>query len=194
MYLTTRTLDQLKQISYQDLDTQLENMNAFRFVFPKEYNRASQLKFEISLLFVKCYYQLKEANHDLSIKTVKEFLTLVLPHLNKSDYIFRLSPETFGIIVTSQDENTSTELGEKILFKVRDKKIWADGEAFDFYAIVGLVNSEFLSPDIDDVIKLGEKTIKQARLKGPNQMMNYRTLLDEEKKADRQLDMLDSKQ
>jgi GAF domain-containing protein len=194
MYLTTHTLDQLKQINYRDLDTQLENINAFRFVFPKEFNRAHQLKYEISLLFVKCYFQLKEDDHDLSVRTLQEFLSLLLPQLNKSDYIFRLSPDTFGIVITSQGERKILEFGEKIIFKIRDKKIWADGEAFDFYAILGLVTSEFLSEDLDNILKLGEKTIKHARLKGPNQIMNYRNVLEDENKADRQLDMLDSNQ
>jgi hypothetical protein len=95
-------------------------------------------------------------------------------------------------VISAKNEREIRELGDKILYKVREKRIWADGEAFDFYLNLGIVGSEFLSTEIDSVLKNGDKTIKQARLKGPNTLISFRNVLDEEQKTDRQLNILDT--
>ena len=194
MYVTTHALDQLKRMNYKDLETQLENINAFRLIYPKEYNRAIRLKYELSILFIKCYFQTKEDDKDLHKNTIGEFLSLLLPQLNNSDYIFRLSSDVFALVISAKNEREIRELGDKILYKVKEKRIWADGEAFDFYINLGIVGSEFLSTEMDSVLKNGDKTIKQARLKGPNTLISYRNVLDEEQKTDKQLNILDTDQ
>jgi hypothetical protein len=54
------------------------------------------------------------------------------------------------------------------------KKLWADGNAYDFYVSIGIVTTEFLPTDPGDLVKMGEESIKEARLKGPNSIAYYR--------------------
>ena len=62
----TRTLDQLNLMNYRDLETQLENLNAFKFILPKEIKRASKLEYQNGLFFLKIYFQMKEENKEVA--------------------------------------------------------------------------------------------------------------------------------
>ena len=58
--------------------------------------------------------------------------------------------------------------------RVNLKKIWADGNAYDFYLSMGIVDQNHLTPDMDQILTRGKEAIKQARLKGPNCIAIYK--------------------
>ena len=191
MYIMTRTLDHLKLMNYRDLETQLENLNAFKFILPKEIKRASKLEYQNGLFFLKIYFQMKEENKEVHSKTLKEFLSLILPSISDSDYIFRLFPETFAILVSPLDGVNTQHIAEKLLEKFREKKIWGDGQVYDFYVSIGIVPPEFISGDVDRVLYVGEESIKQSRLKGPNQAVIFQETPADSRDDGEQLSILD---
>jgi GAF domain-containing protein len=173
MYLITQTLDRLKSMNYRDPDTKLENLNAFKFVFPRELRKSTRMEYQMNLLFMKLYFQTKEDNQEIQVKTLNEFLSLVLPNLPESDYIFQLYPETFVVICSPSDEEGISKLAKKIMTKIMEKKIWADGQVFDFYVNLGIVPASYLNENIDSMVQLGDASIKLSRLKGPNKVIIY---------------------
>ncbi len=191
MYLTTQTLDSLKLMNYRDMDTQLENINAFKFILPKEIRRASKLKYENGLLFLKLYFQMKEKDDEIYRKTIKEFLSLLLPSLSHSDYIFRLFPETFAILISPLDGVTVKEVAQKLLDKFAEKKVWGDGQIYDFYISMGIIPQPHISVNVEQVIQIGEDSIKQSRLKGPNQIVVYQEISIDSRDTGEQLSILD---
>ncbi len=170
MFMTTHAMDHLRLTNFKDLETDLENMNAFKFIYPKEVKRAEKQNYKLCLLFLKPYFQMKEKDAQIHRRTLKEFLSLVLPSLSASDYIFRLFPEIFVVILSHLDAVQLKNFTDKIWKKLAEKKIWADGQAFDVYVNMGFIPGEFMSEEIEKVIAMGEESIKQARLQGPNQM------------------------
>ena len=170
---TTGTLENLKRLNYRDPDTELNNMNAFQSIIPGELKRARKLGLQFSLLYMKIYYQLKEEEDHLHRKTVDEFLSLVLPQLSDIDYIFRLYSDTFVVARLQRDGNGLQDVAVDLVEKVKLKKVWAEGNAFDFYVNLGIVDGKYLTPDVEDVLQKGEVIIKQARMKGPNQLSIY---------------------
>ena len=191
MYIMTRTLDHLKLMNYRDLETQLENLNAFKFLLPKEIKRASKLEYQNGLFFLKIYFQMKEENKEVHQKTLKEFLSLILPTLSDSDYIFRLFPETFAILVSPLNGVNTKHIAEKLLEKFKDKKIWGDGQVYDFYVSIGIVPPEFITNDIEKILYVGEESIKQSRLKGPNQAVVFQEISTDSQEDGEQLSILD---
>ncbi len=167
---TTETLENLKRLNFKDPDTNLNNINAFQTIIPGEIKRAHKLGLRFNLLWVKIYYQLKEDEVYLHRKTVSEFLSLILPHLLDVDYIFRLYSDTFAIARLQRDGDGVQNLAMELMEKVKTKKIWAEGNAFDFFVSMGIVDGKYLVPDAEDVLRKGEIVIKQARMKGPNQL------------------------
>ncbi len=180
MYLTTQTLDRLKSMNYRDMDTKLENLNAFKFIFPKELKKSSRMDYQMNLLFMRLYFQLKEDDHEIHVKTLNEFLSLVLPNLPESDYIFRLYPETFVVLCAPSNEQGARSVADKIMNKIIEKKIWAEGQVFDFYVNLGIVPASFLIEDVNQIIQLGDASIKQSRLRGPNKVTVYQELQEDE--------------
>jgi len=170
---TTETLENLKRLNYRDPDTNLNNINAFQSIIPGEIKRSHKLGLRFNLLYVKIYYQLKEDENDLHRKTVNEFLSLVLPHLSDVDYIFRLYSDTFAIAQLQRDGDGLQNLATELIEKVKMKKVWAEGNAFDFYVNMGIIDGKYLTPDVEDVLQKGKIIIKQARMKGPNQLSIY---------------------
>lgn len=168
LHTTTLTLDKLKLTTFKDELTQLENLTAFKHIMTREIRRALKFNLNCNLLFLKIYFQLKEESEELYKQVITEFLSLVLPNLKETDYIFRLFQETFAIANVQKNGNGIDEFAEKLMSKLRDKKIWGNGQAFDFYANIGIVPNNHLGSDIEIVIKKGEESIKQARLIGPN--------------------------
>jgi GAF domain-containing protein len=191
MYIMTRTLDNLKLMNYKDLDTKLENLNAFKFIFPKEIKRATRLKYRNGLLFLKIYFQMKEEDKDVYRTTLREFLSLVLPDLAESDYIFRLFQDTFVILVSPLAEVSTQHIAENLLEKFQQKKIWGDGQVYDFYVSIGIIPEEFITEDVERVLHMGAASIKQSRLKGPNQVVVYRESQLENREDGEQLSILD---
>ncbi|MBN2365668.1 MAG: GAF domain-containing protein [Calditrichaeota bacterium] len=180
MYLTTQTLDSLKSMNYKDEETRIENMNAFRFILPKEIKRASRLGYPVNMIFIKLYYQAKENDPEIRVKTLQEFLSLVLPNLSDSDYIFRLLTDTFAVIRSSNNEQETLKVAEKIMNKLTEKKIWAEGQAIDFYVNMGILPKKFITDDVDSMIQLGDESIKNSRLLGPNKIAVYRQQTEDE--------------
>jgi GAF domain-containing protein len=179
IHFTTQTLDHLRETSYKDWDTKLENVNAFQFILPKQIKQASKFHQQLNLLFIKLYFQLKEDSPDLFKKVIKEFLSLTLPILDETDYIFRIFPDIFVIVNMYQKGDGIQEFASKLMEKLRLKKIWADGNAYDFYTSMGIVNHRYLKMNVDHILKIGEEAIKQARLKGPNHIAVYQEVLDD---------------
>ncbi len=173
VFITARTLDQLKKYNFKDTDTQLENLNAFRSVIPREIKRAAGLKLNLNLLFCKLYFQLKEDDAQLFQDTIAEFLSLILPSVSETDYIFRIFPDSFVIASLEKDEKSLYLFGKQLLQKVKEKKVWANGQAFGFYISLGLLENRFLSGDSDELLEKGEAAVKQARLAGPNSIASY---------------------
>jgi putative methionine-R-sulfoxide reductase with GAF domain len=191
MYIMTRTLDHLRLLNYRDLETQLENLNAFKSLLPKEIKRATKLEYQNGLFFLKIYFQMKEEDKEIHKKTLMEFLSLILPNLSDSDYIFRLFPETFAILVSPLDGVKIQHMAEDLLEKFRQKKIWGDGQVFDFYVSIGIVPPEFITEDVEQVLHIGQESIKQSRLKGPNQIVVFQEIPAESREDGEQLSMLD---
>ncbi len=173
VFITSQSLEKLQQFNYKDLDTQLENINAFNFILPREIKRARKLNLSMNVLFFKLYFQIKEDDPNLFKDTVNEFISLVLPSLEETDYIFRLNTDTFAIASVESDGIGLGQLSKKLLEKVKEKKVWANGQAYGFYISLGLIEDQHLSPDSKDLLTKGEVAIKQARLEGPNNLAFY---------------------
>ena len=182
IHLTTQMLDRLKETNYKDIDTELDNLNAFKSYVPRELKRAASLNLKVSMLFLQLYFQLKEDNSDQYRNVLKEFLSLTLPMLTDTDYIFRLFPETFVILGTSQTNDQIQDLANKLMERLCLKKIWADGNAYDFYVSMGIVEKKCLTPDVDQILKMGKDAIKQAKLEGPNCIAFYNKQTENEVK------------
>lgn len=168
LFTTTKTLDKLKLTTFKDDLTQLENINAFKHIVSREIKRAMKLSLNFNLLFLKIYFQLKEEDNELYKEVLNEFLSLILPNLQDTDYIFRLFPETFAIANIQINGAEIQQFAERLMQKLREKQIWGNGQAYDFYANIGIIPNNLLSMDIDEVIRQGEESIRQARLSGPN--------------------------
>jgi transcriptional regulator with GAF, ATPase, and Fis domain len=174
IYLTTESLDKLKMNSYKDSETNLENMNAFNLIVPKEIKRSKNLKSDLNFLFLKLYFQLKENDQELERQVFEEFLSLTLPLISETDYIFRLFPDSFVMTISQQTGTGINTFARKVLETLCAKKLWAEGNAYDFYISIGIVTNEFLSTNPEELVKMGEEAIKEARLKGPNSIAYYR--------------------
>ncbi len=172
IFMTARTVSELKTYNFRDSQTQLANINAFKFIMPKEIQRATQLKQNLHLLFFKLYFQLKENDARLFSDTINEFLSLALPEISETDYIFHLFADTFAI-ATALEGNEIKKRVERLLRKIQEKKLWSDGQAYDLYVSMGLLPHQFMTTEVDEVLSLGEAAIKQARLKGPNNFSIY---------------------
>jgi GAF domain-containing protein/GGDEF domain-containing protein len=173
IYMTTQSIESLRLVSFKDSQLDIENVNAFEFVFPKEMHRAKFLNYPLTLIFIRVEFQVKEPESYVAQKALTEFLSLVLPSLSGSDYIFRLSPEVFVIMVSGNDGTANKQLAGTIIQKVSSKKIWADGLVFDFYIHIGIVGQPWLVEDCEKVLQLGEETMKQSKLQGFNKISNY---------------------
>lgn len=173
LYLTNQSIHSLRQISYKDPELDIENINAFKYIFPKEYNRATRLNYPVSLLYIRSNFQMKEPNLTIENHSLNEFLTLILPLIDKSDYIFRLSKDAFAILLCGADGSASKALAENIVQKVSDKKVWADGSVLDFHVNIGIVSHSWLTEDCEKSLELGEQTVQQAKGKGMNKIAHY---------------------
>ncbi len=182
VYTTAKSMENLEKLCYKDAHTQLENLNAFKSYIVKEMKKADSLDLDLSLLFLKIYFQTKEEDTGLYFDTVNEFLTLALPLLTDTDYIFHLFSDTFVIAASHRGEDRTAERAKELVQKVKEKKVWANGQAFDFYMSAGLVTREFMADNVEQVVEAGQASIKQARLGGPNNFAIYRGIepLDEE--------------
>ena len=168
LHTTTQTLDKLKLTTFKDELTQLENLTAFKHIISREIKRAVKLSLKCNLLFLKIYFHLKEESEELYKQVLSEFLSLVLPNLRETDYIFRLFQETFAIANIQKNGNGVNEFAEKLMSKLSEKKVWGNGQAFDFYVNIGIVPDNHIGLDIEEIIQKGEESVRQARLNGPN--------------------------
>lgn len=173
IYLTNQSIHSLRQISFKDPELDIENINAFKYIFPKEYHRATRLNYPVSLLYIRSYLQMKEPSSTIENHSLNDFLTLILPLIDKSDYIFRLSKDTFAILLCGADGLASKAIAENIVQKVSDKKVWADGSVVDFYVNIGIVSHSWLTGDGENALELGEQTVNQAKQQGMNKIAHY---------------------
>lgn len=173
VYLNARTVDNLKLLNFKNTQSNLENLNAFRFLLPKEIKRGKKFNLSLNLLFLKVYFQTKEDDYRLHQEAIREFLNLLLPDLPETDYIFHLYPDTFAITTVEQEGYKIQTLAERLIQKVNQKKVWGNGQVFDFYVSLGLVPGEFMTSDVDEIVERGLSAVKRARLKGPNQTAVY---------------------
>jgi GGDEF domain-containing protein len=150
---------------------------------PKEIKRAEKYRIPVNTLFIKQYFQIKENNYVLRQKVIKEFLSLILPVLSETDYIFHLFPDTFALVMTQDTKRDIREFAEKLLERLSAKKIWADGDAFDYYVNIGIIPNESMLTKVENLLQMGEETIKQARLKGPNNLAFYKEKMNETKSS-----------
>ena len=173
IYLTTHSLDSLRLESFKDRQLEIENINAFKFVFPKELNRSKLLNYPLALIFISVEFQAKEKVPEVINRALSEFLSLVLPSLAHSDYIFRLSSEDFVILVSGSNGAANKDLAGLIVQKVSNKKIWADGQVGDFMINIGIVAQPWLTEDCQQILQLGVETMRLSKLQGYNKIANY---------------------
>ena len=173
IYLTTQSLETLRLESFKDSQLEIENVNAFKFIFPKEMHRAKSLNYPLSLIFINVEFQAKETVPEIVGRALNEFLSLVLPSLSRSDYIFRLSSEAFVILASGRNENANKDLAGTIVQRVSSKKIWVDGQVADFMVNMGIIAQPWLTEDCQKILQLGEETMKLSKLQGYNKIANY---------------------
>ena len=173
IYTNASTVERLRQFSFKDSETKLENRNAFELIVPREIVRSKNFGLDLYLIFVKLYFQVEKNEPEIYRETINEFLSLCLPTLADTDYIFRLESDMFTVSSVQQDSKKITDFARALLQKVAQKKAWANGQAFDFYINIGIVTKEYLTNDIEKNIELGETAVKSARLKGPNNYLIY---------------------
>ncbi|GAB4340249.1 MAG: hypothetical protein Kow0037_25940 [Calditrichia bacterium] len=182
IHYTVRMLDHLKQFSFREEETQLLNENAFRYLLPREISRVENAKEQLSLLFMKIYFQVKEDDPVIYQKTTEDFLSLVLPKVTKSDYIFRLYSDLFVVTSAQKNRDELEKWIQGLLDTVAQKKIWAEGQAFDFYVSIGVVKKSDLTEDVDALINSGIAAVQASRLKGPNKFAYFESeVLEEER-------------
>jgi GGDEF domain-containing protein len=127
----------------------------------------------LSLIFINVEFQAKETAPEIVGRALNEFLSLVLPFLSRSDYIFRLSSEAFVILASGRNENANKDLAGTIVQRVSSKKIWVDGQVVDFIVNIGIVAQPWLTEDCQKILQLGEETMKLSKLQGYNKIANY---------------------
>jgi GAF domain-containing protein len=173
IYMNSQSIESLRLVSFKDSQLDIENINAFKFVFPREMHRAEFLDYSLTLIFIRVEFQTKDPESSVVRNALSEFLSLVLPSLSDSDYIFRLSSEVFVIMVSGHDGTVHRKLAETIIEKVSSKRIWAEGMVFDFYIHIGIVGRPWLVEDCEKMLQLGEETMKRSKLQGFNKIWNY---------------------
>ncbi|MFZ0390884.1 MAG: GAF domain-containing protein [Calditrichia bacterium] len=179
IFSRTQSLKQLARYNYLNPITEVENINAFNFIYPKEWMRANISQTPLSLLYFKIYFQIKEHGQDLDNLAVREFLQILLPYIADTDYIFHLSADTFVVLTDKKEEENIKRFLHEVLKKVSEKKIWAQGQVYDFYTSIGMVPFHHLSALGEEALEKGEYAAKQARLEGPNQFSILRETFDQ---------------
>lgn len=156
------TVDNLKRYNYCDEETGLDNLTAFGKFLPKEIMKASGLGFNLDLVVIKTSFTMKEESETVHHKAIDNFLSLILPYISETGYIFRLFPDLFGIVLESPGPRDIMEYAGTLKQKVKGNKIWADGSVTDFDILIGVIRKQFLTSDVNDTLSKIEQVIAQA--------------------------------
>lgn len=159
-------IEHLKQTNERDAATGLSNRRAFYWLFPRLLRLADDSRLPVFVLFLRLSFQLKTESEESRQKTIREFLTLLLPSLPENDYIFRLFSDTFAVMSLSKKPDDLLKEANDLLAKVSGKKVWADGEADRVRLNIGILDRAVLSANVEEVLENGRRALEQAEEKG----------------------------
>ncbi len=163
----------LAKHNYDDLETGLLNYAAFLKFVPRELNRAKLLGLKTALVVLKLSFRLADNQEQLFPEVVKSFLSLLLPELPKTFYIFRLFSDVFAILVVGQDRVVLKEFPNRYLKQIREKKIWGDGQVHDLQIFVGGVSEEKLSASPGELQRQVTDLLEQLTAAQPYQTVIF---------------------
>ncbi len=162
-------LETLKNHNYDDLETGLLNWTAFLKFVPREINRAKLLGLKIALVVLKLSYQSPENHSRPSVEPIRSFLSLLLPELPKTFYIFRLFSDVFAVLLVDRERLPLREFPDRYLKPIREKKIWGDGQIRDLKVLVGAIAEESLSASPEELQERVQNLLEQLEAREPYQ-------------------------
>ncbi len=174
VYSNAKTFEQFNQLIFKDISTQIENINAFKFIYPKEFKKSIKFGWSYSLIFIRTNFELREQSQQYFSTTINEFLSLVLPHISDSDYIFRLFEDTFVILKVVSDLTQIRSFVNLLIKTISEKKVWSGGQSFDFSLNIGVIPANYLNSEVETMLEMGKNILNQAAQNGPNSIVFYK--------------------
>ena len=137
-----RANKKLENVSYTDSLTGLYNRRYFNHVYDKELKRAKRTHTYITFMMLDIDY-FKQYNDtyghiegDYALKSVAKVLKEVLKR--PSDFVFRLSGEEFGVLLTETPESNSAIIARRICDAIREREIKHEESKVNDYLTISI--------------------------------------------------------
>ncbi len=158
-----RRIEEWVRTSRYDAQTGLGNFTAFKEQLEKELARLQQRKGISTLSYLQLLQpEINVLPEEIQELFLTEYLSFILPHLGKMNYIYRLSDSLFAVLWVDAPASrvlTEIEILEKAL---EEKKGWCQGAVLEVKQAWGLVEFPARASDVLDVMVKAEQVVALA--------------------------------
>ncbi len=168
-------LGKMREHAQIDPATQLGNARAFRTHLEKEIARSTQFGRPCCLQLLKVHPVRGEVEGDLVQRLMGEFVSFTLPHLQPTNYIFRLSDDLFAIIWPEFSAKVALPEIDRLNEAIAQRKAWINGIVEQVTTASGVVEIPAHGKSVSQLLEKARQALAKAESEGPNSVAVYQT-------------------
>jgi two-component system, cell cycle response regulator len=101
--------------------------------------------------------------HDIGDKVLQTLSQMLLEELRSVDHIGRLGGEEFAIQFPETEKNSALEVSRRLLSRIREAKVMAEGKEINFTVSAGLTEIVTSGDEADAVLKRADQALYRAK-------------------------------
>ncbi len=158
----SKQTNEVSEVEDKDFLTSLYNRNYCKKVFKE--HAAVEIPFSFIYFDIDEFKIINDAlNHDVGDEILQVISSSLLSVLGNYAYLFRLGGDEFGCVVSEQISNTSVEECINRILSVFNETIYLETVTVDITVSLGVVHYPLNIIDVDDVFKVAEIALQEAK-------------------------------
>ncbi len=158
-----RRIEEWVRTSRYDVQTGLGNFTAFKEFLEKELSRLQHRNGVSTLSYLQVIQpEISALPEEIQDQFLTEYLSFILPHLGKMNYIYRLSDALFAVVWVDAHASRALEQIETVDRAVDDRGAWCQGAVPEVKQAWGLIEFPSRAQDVLDIMVKAEQVVAIA--------------------------------
>ncbi len=173
MLSLSRAKSKVERLSHTDSLTQVHNRTYFSSQAGRELSLAARQGYPVSLLLIDLdHFKLvnDRFGHLTGDELLKACARAIGQSLRREDILGRLGGDEFMVLAPYSDGQSASLLAERIRRAVAAARVKVDGREVEATASIGAASMNHRALSLDDLIKLADRAMYQAKTAGRNQV------------------------